>query len=592
MSYNEELQSNNSDLEDILATVNDLPEASSTSDTPVSGDYLPLAGGVMEGPITIKQGGAGIQLGTAGNICATDKYHGGGASRTVLGVGLNWATDKNTEDEATFGHPAFQAVLRGSKERPVYVQGGMTTSKVINEVALLSDLAVGYSSGLEYTLSEDGTYYICSGIGTCTDTDIKIPPSYKGLSVKIIGAQAFRACLNIVSVVIPGSVEKIDYAAFYNCRSLVRVIIGNSVTDICYDAFGYGCSALTDVVIPKSVTHIGDDAFYIYGSLKNVYYTGTKAEWQSITKDGDNVALSKATIHYDFVDDFTKVQKKLYEIINKITPGTSEYTAIPITIDNNTLLVDIAYIIGHENIYQDNYIQINGNVADNLKSVYKIRFEASDLENAEFKIYCYDVHNMLELVTDTAAIASVTFANYIAKNRPNTVPTIRFTSLHGNNDVGQSLLYSNEENPENDSSIKFTVEVVNGNLKEGDQVQICGMKLAKGSSANGYKSKMKLRQFVSHTITPQEQDKKFITIVAEPIKKVFAYLTHNNQSGNMNNTTTIYFRIRRPKGKLQENESGQTVTADFSNIIPVTISYVTSMFDKEAGELGAYIRTI
>ncbi len=65
------------------------------------------------------------------------------------------------------------------------------------------------SEGLEFTLSEDETYYIVTSIGNCKDTDIVIPSEYNGLPVGKIGNTAFDSCQNIKSVVIPDSVTSI-----------------------------------------------------------------------------------------------------------------------------------------------------------------------------------------------------------------------------------------------------------------------------------------------------------------------------------------------------------------------------------------------
>lgn len=44
-----------------------------------------------------------------------------------------------------------------------------------------------YSVGLEYTLNKDNEIYSVTGLGTCTDTDIVIPATYKDLPVTSIG---------------------------------------------------------------------------------------------------------------------------------------------------------------------------------------------------------------------------------------------------------------------------------------------------------------------------------------------------------------------------------------------------------------------
>ena len=90
---------------------------------------------------------------------------------------------------------------------------------------------------LAYTLSDDGTFYIVSGIGNCKDTDIVIPFMHNGLPVKEIASEAF-----------------------YNCDSLTSVVIGDSVRSI------------------------GERAFYNCYSLKNIYYRGTASQWEAISK--------------------------------------------------------------------------------------------------------------------------------------------------------------------------------------------------------------------------------------------------------------------------------------------------------------------
>jgi hypothetical protein len=87
-----------------------------------------------------------------------------------------------------------------------------------------------YSQGLDYTLSDDGTYYSVTGIGTCEDTDIIIPKEYKGLPVTGIYDYAFEGCSSLTSVTIPDSVTSIGESAFYWCSSLASIVIPDSVT--------------------------------------------------------------------------------------------------------------------------------------------------------------------------------------------------------------------------------------------------------------------------------------------------------------------------------------------------------------------------
>lgn len=113
------------------------------------------------------------------------------------------------------------------------------------------------SEGLDLTLSDNGEYYIVSGIGECTDTDIVIPSTHEGLPVTSIGASAFGGRSSLTSVTISDSVTSIGNSAFSYCTSLTSVTIGNSVTSVGSSAF-YKCTSLE------------------YNKYDNGYYLGNK----------------------------------------------------------------------------------------------------------------------------------------------------------------------------------------------------------------------------------------------------------------------------------------------------------------------------
>ena len=99
------------------------------------------------------------------------------------------------------------------------------------------------------------------------------------------------------SYVIPDSVTTIGDYAFSYCSRLTSVTIPDGVTSISYGAFGV-CSGLESVIISDSVTSIDEAAFYECSSLTDVYYGGTKEEWNKITVGSDNESLISANIHY------------------------------------------------------------------------------------------------------------------------------------------------------------------------------------------------------------------------------------------------------------------------------------------------------
>lgn len=131
--------------------------------------------------------------------------------------------------------------------------------------------AVVYSQGLEFTSNGDGTCYV-SGIGTCTDTDINIPPvSPEGWTVTGVGDWAFSKNNTITGVTIPESVITIENWAFGNCTNLLSITFAETpqLSNIDISAF-YGCTNLTAIYIPKSVTNIGTNAFYGCANLTKI----------------------------------------------------------------------------------------------------------------------------------------------------------------------------------------------------------------------------------------------------------------------------------------------------------------------------------
>ena len=139
-----------------------------------------------------------------------------------------------------------------------------------------------YSQGLEYTLSDDGTYYTVTGIGTCTDTELVIPSTYNGLPVKEIGYAAFEYCRHLTSINIPNSITEIRGYAFFSCEGLTSITIPDSVTNLGERVFAY-CRSLTSITIPESVTSIPPWMLYYCDSLasinihKNITSIGNRA---------------------------------------------------------------------------------------------------------------------------------------------------------------------------------------------------------------------------------------------------------------------------------------------------------------------------
>ncbi len=116
------------------------------------------------------------------------------------------------------------------------------------------------------------------------------------LSENMISVQdSFTGCTSLTSVSIPDGVETLT-SSFTGCTSLKNISLPATVTSITR-AFE-GCSALTSITIPKSVTYIHADTFKGCTSLADIYYTGTKEKFETMSYR-HTLYNTGATIHYN-----------------------------------------------------------------------------------------------------------------------------------------------------------------------------------------------------------------------------------------------------------------------------------------------------
>ena len=107
-------------------------------------------------------------------------------------------------------------------------------------------------------------------------TSITIPASATEFDI-----YAFSGCSSLTTVKIPKGTTVIPPYLFKGCKSLTKVIIPAGVISVGNAAFD-GCTALTAVDIPSGMSFIGGTAFSGCTALKNVYFGGTKAQWDAM----------------------------------------------------------------------------------------------------------------------------------------------------------------------------------------------------------------------------------------------------------------------------------------------------------------------
>lgn len=116
--------------------------------------------------------------------------------------------------------------------------------------------------------------------------------------VTSIGDLAFARCEYLTNVKLPDTMTRINLGAFAGCRRLTEIVVPEGVKRIGDKTFA-DCFALTSVTMPVSVTYISFDAFQNCDSLMDVYYGGSKSEWNGITMYSGNECLTAANIHYN-----------------------------------------------------------------------------------------------------------------------------------------------------------------------------------------------------------------------------------------------------------------------------------------------------
>ncbi len=95
-----------------------------------------------------------------------------------------------------------------------------------------------------------------------------VPETINGVPVKIIASGAFHDRSELLSIMLPDSIEMIGDYAFSKCNNLKEIRLPKSLTYIGEHAF-LGAKSLCSVIGGDKVIHIGNSAFYDTEWLKN-----------------------------------------------------------------------------------------------------------------------------------------------------------------------------------------------------------------------------------------------------------------------------------------------------------------------------------
>ena len=172
-------------------------------------------------------------------------------------------------------------------------------------------------------------FYQCTGI-----KELILPSS-----LQEIGDSAFYCCVSVASFSLPDGIVRIDNRAFAGCGKMNQVTLPSGLSVLESELFS-GCESLSEILIPATIAeikagvfqgcknlmsvHVPVSAVKIYGSafsgcqsLRDIYYEGTKEQWDQAFIYDANQLLNNTRIH--FSDDssvFIKVCGREGQSIN------------------------------------------------------------------------------------------------------------------------------------------------------------------------------------------------------------------------------------------------------------------------------------
>ncbi len=217
----------------------------------------------------------------------------------------------------------------GEQELQILLKTGVH----IYEEGVCKYCEIPQSQGLVYEM-DDGVYYVI-GIGTCTDSHIYIPRTYKGILVVDIDIEDEENTEHVTDITLHKNMSMYSFGGAMGLPNLQNIyvskenenlisengilysrdkktlikypdgrggvfVVPDNVQDLHYGAFS-GSSNLTGVVIGDRIESIGSSAFGYCDSLTSVYYKGKAEDWANIDiEDYGNEKLTSATRYYYF----------------------------------------------------------------------------------------------------------------------------------------------------------------------------------------------------------------------------------------------------------------------------------------------------
>ncbi len=206
------------------------------------------------GEVTLKK-----YSGTAENVTVLDSYNGKPVTKIAPGAFYQNHTIKSLvlpssiriiSDYHTFDKGAFEQC--DMLESVIFTEGAQDVDIGCNAfrdcIALKSISIPG-----NYTKIYDYAFEGCTSLASVTWEDSDEPEPNQ-----VIGISAFEKCTSLTSMDFPNTLKSVEASAFYGCFSLSQVSIKEGISTIGPGAFYY-CTALQEITLPSTLTSIGID---------------------------------------------------------------------------------------------------------------------------------------------------------------------------------------------------------------------------------------------------------------------------------------------------------------------------------------------
>lgn len=224
--------------------------------------------------------------------------------------------------------------------------------------------------------------------------------------VKTIGNLAFQCCKNINELVIPGSVESMGWGCFCNCNDscthvdmkgretkstgLKKVVLNEGIVTIGPGAFEDDYR-VSEIFLPKSLKNIDVNAFSGCSGLKEVYYSGTEKEWNSMNIGEGNENLTNANIHFDM-----SINHESGEYTHTATNYNTEYTGA-FSFRSDVPQKNLNRTLDNMVTYKDSFFSGDARNYDHRIAKLSICTAMAAFNKASGKYYLFDIPEDLNL---------------------------------------------------------------------------------------------------------------------------------------------------------------------------------------------------